>query len=682
MSDDDASFSSPKATAGELAVRLRDVFFAYERDADLGTTSASPDSSGAADDTDAAADTDDAGALDSPDPDARGGPVLRGFDLDVPAGSFTVVMGASGGGKSTLLRTFNAIIPDFFTGSFAGELRVLDRDATATRVAELAEVVGIVLQDYESQLFGTSVTAEVAFGPENFGVPASAIDERIDRSLSLVDLDHLPRHRSPGNLSGGQKQRLVFASVLATHPELLALDEPTSDLDPAGSHEVLELIRDLAVERVERTTDAPDDTDDDAGDGSPAPETIVMVTHEIEEALLADRAVLLRGGRVFREGTVRGVFTDPDDLRAASVAVPPIVEAFDRLSWPEDDLPLTVDEALDRLGDVPLEWTPPATSADPERQRPGAPAGTGVDPGDPVFELDGVTYEYETDRGPIRAVDDVDLTVCEGEAVAIVGHNGSGKTTLAKHLNGLLAPDDGSVRWNGREVSELSMSEVGQSVGFVFQNPDHQIFASTVVEEVAFGPENFGIRGEPLDCRVAEAIETVELDGLEETDPFALSKGQRQRVALASILATDPDTIVFDEPATGLDAAQQSRFLDLVARLNRDDDVTVVVVTHDMTTVARYTPRTVVLADGRKVADRSTRELFADERALGEWELAPPHTVALSNRLAEDPAPPDEPVGLPALSVDELVAGLGGEGAAREAATERDRDDRPGAVGR
>lgn len=607
------------------AATLREVVFAYDRKFDLPPAESF---------------TDDAVY----DPDERGGAILRGLDLEVAAGTFTVVMGASGGGKSTLLRTFNAIIPNFITGSFAGDVEVLGRDATAARVPEMAADVGMVLQDYEAQLFGTSVDSELAFGPENLAVPPEEIGPRTAHALQIVGLEELDRRRPPDALSGGQKQRLVFAGVVANQPELLLLDEPTSDLDPAGSRDTLEVIRSLAAH------------DGRSGPGGwEGPETVVMVTHEIEEALLADHVVLLRAGRVFRQGPAQEVFTDSEALRTARVAVPPVVDVFDRLGWPREDRPLFVDEAVPAVADSDLEWTPPARKGDAPI---GAPAGTGTDPGEVVFDLEGVVHDYETDRETIRAVDDVDLTIHDREVVAIVGHNGSGKTTLAKHLNGLLTPDIGSARWRGQEVGDRSMSEIGRSIGYVFQNPDHQIFADTVADEIAFGPENFGMAGEELEAAVSEALATVELDGLEAADPFTLSKGQRQRVALASILATDPEVIVFDEPTTGLDATQRARFMDLVARLNREQGLTVVMVTHSMHTVARYAPRTVVMADGEKVFDGTTRKLFADELLLGRWELEPPQPVALSNRLARQSSQSDA---LPALSVAEVVDGLGGE---------------------
>lgn len=620
-----------------IAARLRSVIFSYDRDATL----PSPEELEAEDSI--------------ADPDARDGPVLRSVDMTIPADSFTVIMGASAGGKSTLLRTFNAIIPDFINGSFTGDVEILGRDTTTSRVSEMAETVGMVLQDYEAQLFGTSVETEVAFGPENLAVPPEKIDGRIDDALDLVGLTSLDRRREPAGLSGGQKQRLVLAGVAAMHPTLLVLDEPTSDLDPKGTHDTLRVLTALS----------DDENVQNKRDGWAGPDTIVMVTHEIEEALLADRAVLLRGGRIHRHGDVQEVFTDAEALREARVAVPPLVEVFDRLGWSRDDLPLVPDEAAARVEDSNLEWTPP--SRDGERPLPGAPVDTGMDRGESIFELTDVLYEYESDRGPIRAVDNVSLSVREGEVVALVGHNGSGKTTLAKHFNGLHEPDRGTVTFKGRPVPEYSMSEIGREVGYVFQNPDHQIFASRVEEEVAFGPENFGLEGEELDSRVQDALRMVELDGLEGRDPFDLSKGQRQRVALAGILVTQPEVIVFDEPTTGLDATQQDRFMDLVARLNRKEGVTIVMVTHDMEKVVRYAPRTVVLQNGTVAYDGPTRELFADEETLAQWDLHPPHVVECANLLGNDGAHP-------ALSVEELVEGLGGPNACKNSTSVSERD--------
>lgn len=601
-----------------IAATLTDVLFSYDRSASLSEDGAS-----------------------SVSPDSRGGLVLDGVNLEVPTGSVTVVMGASGGGKSTLVRTVNAIIPSFIQGQFRGEVEVLGRDATTSEVSDMADQVGMVMQEYEAQLFGTSIEAEVAFGPENLNVPVADISARIDAALETVGLAGLNRRREPAELSGGQKQRLVLAGVLAMHPELLVLDEPTSDLDPEGTRQILEVIARLAHENGVAADTA----------GWSGPDTILMVTHKIEEALLADQAVLLKGGQVYKQGPVRTVFRDIEALQECRVAVPPLVDVFHRLDQGIDSVPLVPNEAVSRIRELDLEWKPPARKGE---TLPGSPAKTGQSVGDPIFELEDVVYEYGTDRGRIRAVDEVSFNIRDGEVVAIVGQNGSGKTTLAKQLNGLLTPTAGRVSWRGTSVDEFSMKEIGREIGFLFQNPDHQLFAKTVREEVTFGPENFGLTGDTLETRVDEAISAVELEPLTDADPFNLSKGQRQRVALASVLATDPAVIIFDEPTTGLDAAQQEKFMNMVARLNRDKGTTIVMVTHDIPTVARYAPRSVVLQDGRVVVDGPTREVFAQEAHLRAGGLTPPHVVSVANELGDQNA-------LPALSTDELVTGLGGQ---------------------
>lgn len=609
-----------------VAAKLRSVLFSYDMETEL------PDPK----------ETEPTAA--DADPDARDGAILRGVNLDIPKGEFTVIMGASGGGKSTLVRCLNAVIPKHYRGTFSGQVDVLGQDATKTEIAEMARKVGMVMQDYESQLFRTSIESEVAFGPENLNIEPEEIGGRIDRILELVELDHLGRNRPPSGLSGGQKQRLILGCVLANHPELLVLDEPTSDLDPRGTRELLTLLRRL-------TDDGTAPNMDWSG-----PETFALVTHKIEEAVLADHVVLLRGGKVFREGPAKEVFRDVESLEDARVAVPPLVEAFNRLGFEGEQLPLTPAGAASVVAESDLSWTPPAR----EGMTVPSPAGTGENVGGVLFEVDGLSKTFHTDREDVLAVDNVDFTVREGEIVAIVGHNGSGKTTLAKHLNGLIDGDEGQVRIRGNPVKELSASEIGRSIGFVFQNPNHQLFSDTVRKELEFGPKNFGIEGEELDESVKRAAETTEIEDLLEADPFNLSKGQRQRVALASILSTDPGVIVFDEPTTGLDAPQARQFMDLVARLNREEGLTVVMITHNVDGVARYAPRTVVMENGRKVADLNTREMFADREKLTEWDLMEPQYVELSNDLAEGASMPDA---LPALSIDEIVEGLGGAGA-------------------
>jgi energy-coupling factor transport system ATP-binding protein len=260
--------------------------------------------------------------------------------------------------------------------------------------------------------------------------------------------------------------------------------------------------------------------------------------------------------------------------------------------------------------------------------------------GEPLIEVEGLTHRYPNG---VVALEGVDLAVRQGEFLAVLGQNGSGKTTLVKHFNGLLEPTEGSVRVGGEETTAQGVRKLGQRVGYVFQNPDHQIFSDTVAEEVGFGPKIRGMGENEVEERVSEALSAVGLEGYEKEDPFGLTKGERQRVAVASVLAVRPEVLILDEPTTGLDYAEQRSMMDLVTRLNESGS-TIIVVTHTMWVVAEYAHRAVVVRDGRVVLSGPVREVFTEEDELREASLRPPHIVSLGNSL-----------GFPVLSVEELL---------------------------
>lgn len=546
---------------------------------------------------------------------------LDGIDLTLAEGEFAVIMGPSGAGKSTFCCTLNGLIPHFLRGKFEGRVTVLGKDTRQFRVSQLARDVGLVFQDFETQLFSTNVELEVAFGPENFGLPRAEIASRVREALSTVRLAGMER-RSPMTLSGGQKQRLAIASVLSLAPRIVCMDEPTTDLDPVGKHEVFE-----AAARLRATRDV----------------TMVIVEHETEEALGADRIVLMQGGRVTGDGPPRQVLADADALESAGIQPLDVVRLFRQLG--EDRVPFTVDEALELMQARGWRLDGAAYARLVAQKRPPAC-------GDPIIEVEGLRHRYASG---VAALDGVDLTVREGEFVAVVGQNGSGKTTLVKHFNGLLLPTAGRVVVGGRDTRRAGVLELSKLVGYVFQNPDHQIFADTVFDEVAFGPRNFGVPPGEITRRVREALAAVGLSGYEQADPFALTKGERQRVAVASVLATQPRVIVLDEPTTGLDYREQRGMMQLIKKLNEDGH-TIIVVTHTMWVVAEYAHRVVVMKDGRIMFDGPTREVFSHEEELTQAFLRPPQIVRLGNRL-----------GHPLLTVEEARACLtkGGQGGGR-----------------
>jgi energy-coupling factor transport system ATP-binding protein len=541
----------------------------------------------------------------------QNGPALHGVSLDVAQGEFVVIMGHSGAGKSTLCTSLNGLIPHFFRGRMQGEVLIEGRSTREGKVGEFAKDVGLVFQDFEAQLFSTNVALEVAFGPENFEVDREEMVRRVKSVLSQVKLEGF-EGRQPATLSGGQKQRLAIASVLAMEPSILCLDEPTTDLDPIGKLGIFEIAEELK------------DRDD---------VTLIVVEHETEETLDADRIVVLRDGRIAADRPAREVLRDVALLEESSV-MPLGVARFFREKGVEE-LPLTPEEGLERFKRLGWRVSPERhgelVEADEERER-------GY--GEALIEVEGLSHRYPNG---VVALESVDLEVRRGEFLAVLGQNGSGKTTLVKHFNGLLEPTEGSVRVEGEETAEQGIRRLGQRVGYVFQNPDHQIFSDTVFDEVAFGPKVRGFEEDEITERVSEALAAVGLEGYEEEDPFGLTKGERQRVAVASVLAVRPDVLILDEPTTGLDYAEQRSMMDLVRRLNEAGS-TIIAVTHTMWVVAEYAHRAVVMKDGRTALSGTVREVFGKEEELRDAALRPPHIVSLGNSL-----------GHTVLSVEEML---------------------------
>jgi energy-coupling factor transport system ATP-binding protein len=538
---------------------------------------------------------------------------LKGVDLEVAEGEFVVIMGPSGAGKSTLCVSLNGLIPHFFKGKMEGEVRIEGRSTREGKVGEFAQEVGLVFQDFEAQLFSTNVALEVAFGPENFRVEREEMVERVEKMLGQVRLEGFEK-RTPATLSGGQKQRLAIASVLAIEPRILCLDEPTTDLDPVGKLGIFEIAEDLK------------DRDD---------VTLIVVEHETEETLDADRIVVLRDGEIVADRPAREVLRDVELLQESSVMPLQVTRFFHEMGLWQGQLPLTPQEGV-------AEFRRRGWRVNPDRygRLVEADAKREEGYGEPVIEVEGLTYRYQNG---VVALEGVDLTVRKGEFLAVLGQNGSGKTTLVKHFNGLLEPTEGTVRVGEGETSEQGLRQLGQSVGYVFQNPDHQIFSDTVADEVAFGPKIRGMEEGEVKERVEEALAAVGLEGRGGEDPFGLTKGERQRVAVASVLSVRPEVLILDEPTTGLDYAEQRSMMDLVKSLNEAGS-TIIAVTHTMWVVAEYAHRAAVVRDGEISLQGTVREVFAEEDELRDAALRPPHIVALGNAL-----------GYPVLSVEEMV---------------------------
>jgi len=513
-------------------------------------------------------------------------------------GEKVAVMGATGAGKSTLAMALNGLIPHHHEGQLDGRVVVDEHVVADAPVLDTVRVVGLVMQDAEAQITGQTVLADAAVGPANFGFPRDEVLTRAREALAAVGMAEL-EGRDTTQLSGGQRQRLAIAGIIAMHSDVLVLDEPTSELDPEGTEEVFSVIDRLSAER-------------DA--------TLVLVEHEPELiAEWADRLLVLREGRLVYDGAPAGFFASAADVEAAALRPPQVAEAARGLAaiGYAGEIPVT----LARAAEVLPRWDAERAAPRPERTR--------RDPGEPVIEAIRLGHVYP---GGVEALAGVDVSIGAGEFVAVLGRNGAGKTTFARHLNGLLRASSGSLRIAGEEVGERPVSELARHVGYVFQNPDHQIFAATVGDEVAYGLRNQGWEQDRIAARVAEVLEQVGMPEYAERHPFTLGKGERQRLAVASVLALEPEVLVIDEPTTGQDWQGAHAMMRLVEQLNAAGH-TIVMITHDMTLVARHARRALVFAGGRLIADDEPTALFSRPDVLEEGRLVAPQITRLAAAL-------------------------------------------------
>lgn len=522
---------------------------------------------------------------------------LSNVTVELEKGERVAIMGATGAGKSTLAMALNGLVPHHHEGQVSGDvivdgLRTLDHDPV-----EIVRRVGLVMQDPETQITGQTALADAAVGPANFGLPREIVLERATNALELVGMAALA-DRDTNRMSGGQKQRLVVAGVIAMDSDILVLDEPTSELDPQGTAEVFEIVRNLSA------------------DGE---KTIVLIEHEPELiAEWAQRLVVLDGGRVVFDGRPAWFFGDAAATASAGLRSPQVAEAAIALASNarfSGTVPVTLDEAIRVIERWP--GTPAMHVAAPAR------------PGGPVIETRALGHVYD---GGVVALADVSVTIGAGEFVAILGRNGAGKTTFARHLNGLLRPTSGVVMVADQATAEKPVSELARNVGYVFQNPDHQIFANSVRDEVAYGLKNLGWPQDRIIARVDEVLAQVGMLDLAARHPFTLGKGQRQRLAVASVLALSPQVLVIDEPTTGQDWLGALAMMSLVRELNESGH-TILMITHDMGLVAEYARRALVFAEGRLVGDTDPATLFGDTGLLERGTLVAPQITSLAAAL-------------------------------------------------
>ena len=548
------------------------------------------------------------------------------LDLRIESGSFVGVTGPSDAGKSTICRLIPGYIPHYFDGDLEGSVRVGDTEVNESSIGALAGRVGMLFENPFDQLTGASTTVieEVAFGLENLGLPREEIVDRSVESLRRVGIEELI-DRNPQRLSGGQSQRVALASVLAMRPDVLVLDEPTSQLDPHGSDAVFDIVAEMKSRGY----------------------TVIVVSQRLDRlAPHLDRLLVVEDGTIAHDGAPAEVLTEPGV--GELLEVPEAVRIGARLREegyvePESgSVPLSVEDAIAELR--------PHVEADTIDGERNEPAGNGDDAtvpsvgsdsrgGDPRVALEDVRFEYEAG---VEALSGISRTMDAG-CVCLVGQNGAGKTTFVKHLNGLLEPTEGTVWIEGTATRESRVAQLARHVGLSFQNPDDQLFHDSVESEIRYGPRNLGFEEERAAETVDRAIDRLDLEDVREHNPYDLGLPRRKRVAVASVLAMDTPIVVLDEPTGGQDAPGTTLLGQAVEELVSAGRL-VVVITHDVGFARRHADRVIALGQGEVLLDGSPREVFGDADTLAETDVDPPTVTRIGDRL-----------GLPTvLSVDEL----------------------------
>ena len=532
--------------------------------------------------------------------------ILKGVDLTIKKGEFIVLLGRNGSGKTTFSKQLNAILRPSEGTVTVDEMGTKDADKTY----EIRQRVGMVFQNPDNQMVAANVEEEVAFGPENLGMESDTIVARVKQALEQVRM-WKRRKTAPNHLSGGQKQRIAIAGILAMHPDYIVLDEPTAMLDPKGRKEVME-----ALQRLNREQEM----------------TVILITHDMEEVALASRVILLADGQVRFDGTPEDFFGE-DTLLAEMGMEAPLSYRVRKII----DSDVFVEKVGDAREDEATTGKRENLSEYDKSGRKWEQNSVETDKKKSILSLQHVSYIYSPGTAYEKvALDDVSLSLGKGEIVGLAGHTGSGKSTLIQLLNGLLKPTGGTVTFEGKDIHAKGYSGnyLRSRVGMVFQYPEHQMICDTVWEDVAFGPGKQGLTEAACKTRVEEALRFVDLpEKYYQASPLQLSGGQKRRVAIAGVLAMQPEYIILDEPAAGLDAEGKREIFDRIRQMSREQGIGVLLVSHSMEDLAEYADRIIVLDDGKKILDDRPAEVFAKREMLADCGLDVPETVKLADKL-------------------------------------------------
>lgn len=548
--------------------------------------------------------------------------ILDDLNIEVEPGDFIAILGHNGSGKSTFAKHLNALLlPD------EGNIYI-DGDDTKSveELWKIREKCGMVFQNPDNQIVGVTVEEDVGFGPENLGVKTEKIWDRIKDSLTKVDM-YKYRKKSPNHLSGGQKQRVAIASSLAMKPKCIVLDEPTAMLDPQGRKEVMDIIKSLNEnENI----------------------TVILITHHMNEAIMAKKVVVIDDGKIALQGTPREVFSNVEQIKKLKLDMPQIMELSYELykcgKFGRYDI-LTIDEFVKEIEKISNNQNG-KDIADKEDAKDKEDANDTEDTEDtrnksiePILSLKNVSLKYEENTSmEVKALDDISLDIYNDEFIGIIGHTGSGKSSLVQVMNGLIKANGGEVTYKGENIQDKSFDKkrLHLDVGLVFQYPESQLFEETVLKDVMFGPLNKGMSEEEAKEAAKEALEMLGIgENYYNDSPFELSGGEKRRIAIAGVLAMNPEIIILDEPTAGLDPMSRNNLLNSLKRLQTDKAKTIIIVSHNMEDMANYVERLIVMNDGRVVFDDIKKNVFKYVGQLEQIGLDVPEVTKAMNVLKE-----------------------------------------------
>jgi energy-coupling factor transport system ATP-binding protein len=502
----------------------------------------------------------------------RQGAAIHNLTFTANPGEVLLIAGASGCGKTTLVRCINGLIPRSYKGEMSGKILVFGEEVKDWKLSQISQKIGTVLQDPERQILGTKVVNEVAFGLENLGMPREEIFSRVDEALNFLKIPHL-RDRETFNLSGGEKQKVALAGVLAMRPSIVLLDEPLASLDPASAQDTLDAVRMLADQGL----------------------SILMVEHRVEDVLRIhpERVMFMSEGEIRYLGDVAGLSK---------------VVNYREVKLPAEDI---VERAKQDPPPVEIKVLPGVTSSQAGQEA--------------LVSFENVAFGYESG---VEILHGINLKINRGDVIAVLGPNGAGKTTFVKHAIGLLKPKSGKVFVGGRDTNEASVAEIASMLGYVFQSPSHMLFAPTVREELAFGPTNMKHTTEQIELEVKESLKTVNLSDKENDPPLALSFGQQKRVSIAAILAMRSRILVMDEPTAGQDYQNYMNFMDSILQMPGFEAI--MFITHDVDLAAIYANRVLMISGGKLIADGKPQDVLRDFDRLKANRIIPTSLLALN----------------------------------------------------